>query len=172
MRRCGQGPPGLLDDDTASEVQQIQLGRPRAVHVFGIRASEFKREFWSGRRPITGSSTSPGGRSAFSPSYAAPSPTVEAHQPIPSRRERVPATVEAMGKELRIELDDEHYERLTRAARERHEDPTVYAERVLTQELNRGRFLEGSALFLSTPGVREEFAGRFGPKPGAAASAA
>ncbi|MGW7673202.1 hypothetical protein ACWGJX_39825 [Streptomyces sp. NPDC054775] len=77
-----------------------------------------------------------------------------------------------MGKELRIELDDEHYERLTRAARERHEDPTVYAERILTQELNRGRFLEGSALFLSTPGVREEFAGRFGPKPGAAASAA
>ncbi len=48
----------------------------------------------------------------------------------------------------------------------------MYAGRVLAQELNRARFLEGSALFLATPGVREEFASRFGPQPGTAASAA
>ncbi|MGW9024085.1 hypothetical protein ACWGQ5_07620 [Streptomyces sp. NPDC055722] len=71
-------------------------------------------------------------------------PLDEAHQPIPSRHGQVPATV----------------------------DPTVYAGRVLAQELNKARFLQGSALFLSTPGVREEFASRFGPEPGTAASAA
>ncbi|MFJ9591024.1 hypothetical protein [Streptomyces acidicola] len=41
---------------------------------------------------------------------------------------------------------------------------------------DRGRWQiavpEGSALFLSTPGVREEFASRFGPDPGHTASAA
>ncbi|GGR08452.1 hypothetical protein GCM10010251_25080 [Streptomyces aurantiogriseus] len=52
-----------------------------------------------------------------------------------------------------------------RDARERHEDPTVYAGRVLAQELDEARFLEGSALFLSTPGVREEFASRFARSP-------
>jgi hypothetical protein len=77
-----------------------------------------------------------------------------------------------MVRELRIELDEEQYEQLVRHARERHEDPTVYAGRVLAQELDKVRFLEGSALFLSTPGVREEFASRFGPQPGADASAA
>ncbi|WP_432158751.1 hypothetical protein [Streptomyces sp. bgisy153] len=77
-----------------------------------------------------------------------------------------------MVRELRIELAEEHYEQLVRQARELHEDPTVYAGRVLAQELDKARFLGGSALFLSTPGVREEFASRFGPQPGAAASAA
>ncbi|MGW1047282.1 hypothetical protein [Streptomyces sp. NPDC002547] len=77
-----------------------------------------------------------------------------------------------MGKELRIQLDDEQYEQLEREAHERREDPTVYAGRVLARELGKARFLEGSALFLSTPGVREEFASRFGPGPGTAASAA
>jgi hypothetical protein len=43
---------------------------------------------------------------------------------------------------------------------------------VLAQELNKARFLEGSALFLSTPGLREEFASRFGPESGPTASAA
>ncbi|MFI9248030.1 hypothetical protein ACIGXF_36965 [Streptomyces sp. NPDC053086] len=77
-----------------------------------------------------------------------------------------------MARELRIELDDDQYEQLAREAHERHEDPTVYAGRVLAQELNKARFLEGSALFLSTPGMREAFASRFGPQPGTAASAA
>ncbi|MEU1466522.1 hypothetical protein ABZ467_39320 [Streptomyces sp. NPDC005727] len=77
-----------------------------------------------------------------------------------------------MVRELRIEVAEEHYEQLVLQARERNEDPTVYAGRVLAQELDRTRFLEGSAPFLSTPGVREEFASRFGPQPGAAASAA
>ena len=77
-----------------------------------------------------------------------------------------------MARELRIELNDDEYEQLAREARERHEDPTVYAGRVLAQELNKARFLEGSALFLAAPGLREEFADRFGPQPGTAASAA
>jgi hypothetical protein len=77
-----------------------------------------------------------------------------------------------MVRELRIELAEEHYEQLVRQARERHEDPTVYPGGVLAQELDRARFLEGSALFLSTPGAGQEFASRFGPQPGAAASAA
>jgi hypothetical protein len=77
-----------------------------------------------------------------------------------------------MAREIRIEIDDEQYAQLEREAHERHEDPTVYAGRVLAQELNKARFLEGSALFLSTPGMREEFASRFGPQPGTAASAA
>ncbi|MDQ1051675.1 hypothetical protein [Streptomyces sp. V4I2] len=79
--------------------------------------------------------------------------------------------MEDMVRELRVELDEEQYEQLVRAARDRHEDPTVYARRVLDQELDKARFLEGSALFLSAPGVREEFASRFGPQPGASASA-
>lgn len=77
-----------------------------------------------------------------------------------------------MAREIRIELDEEQYEQLEREAHERHEDPTVYAGRVLAQELNKARFIEGSALFLSTPGVRDEFASRFGPEPAPAASAA
>lgn len=77
-----------------------------------------------------------------------------------------------MAREIRIEINEEQYEQLTREAHERHEDPTVYAGRVLAQELNKARFLEGSALFLSTPGLREEFASRFGPEPGPTASAA
>lgn len=52
--------------------------------------------------------------------------------------------------------------------RERHEDPTAYAGHVLAQELDKARFLEGGVLFLGTPGVREEFASRFGSQPGAA----
>jgi hypothetical protein len=77
-----------------------------------------------------------------------------------------------MAREIRIEIDDEQFELLEREAHERHEDPTVYAGRVLAQGLNKARFLEGSALFLSSPGVREEFARRFGPVPGTSASAA
>ena len=34
--------------------------------------------------------------------------------------------------------------------RELHEDLAVYAGRVLTQELDKARFLEGRALFLSS----------------------
>jgi hypothetical protein len=77
-----------------------------------------------------------------------------------------------MAREIRIEIDDEQYEQLAREARERSEDPTVYAGRVLAHELDRARFLEGSAHFLSVPGMREEFARRFGPEPGPTASAA
>ncbi|MFF4763202.1 hypothetical protein [Streptomyces sp. NPDC001292] len=77
-----------------------------------------------------------------------------------------------MAREIRIEIDDEQYAQLEREAHERHEDPTVYAGRVLAQELDKARFLEGSALFVRTPGVREEFARRFGPGPGTTASAA
>ncbi|MFI6494613.1 hypothetical protein [Streptomyces sp. NPDC050564] len=77
-----------------------------------------------------------------------------------------------MVRELRTELDEEQYEQLAREARDWHEDPTVYAGRVLAQELDKARFLEGSARFLSTPGIREEFASCFGPQPGAAPSVA
>ncbi|MET8291749.1 hypothetical protein ABZV80_42350 [Streptomyces sp. NPDC005132] len=77
-----------------------------------------------------------------------------------------------MARELRIEIDDELYEQLAREAGELHEDPTVYAGRVLAHQLDRARFLEGSAQFLSTPGIREEFAARFGPEPGPSVTAA
>ncbi|MFE0508853.1 hypothetical protein [Streptomyces sp. NPDC058964] len=63
---------------------------------------------------------------------------------------------------IRIEIDDEQ---LKREAHQRHEDPDVYAGRVLADGLNKARFLEGCAQFLSTPGMREEFARRFGPQP-------
>ncbi|MFJ2399339.1 hypothetical protein ACIOTI_42355 [Streptomyces sp. NPDC087843] len=48
----------------------------------------------------------------------------------------------------------------------------MYAGRVLAHQLDRARFLEGSAQFLNTPGMREEFAARFGPQPGPSATAA
>ncbi|MFD8423489.1 hypothetical protein [Streptomyces sp. NPDC059466] len=77
-----------------------------------------------------------------------------------------------MPKELRISIDDDLYEQLAREAGELHEDPTVYAGRVLAHQLDKARFLDGSAQFLSTPGMREEFANRFGPEPGPTATAA
>ncbi|WP_328863177.1 hypothetical protein [Streptomyces sp. NBC_00306] len=77
-----------------------------------------------------------------------------------------------MAREIRIELDDAQYEQLAREADELHEDPTAYAGRVLARELDKARFLEGSALFLSAPGMREEFARRFGPQAESTASAA
>ncbi|MFC9914702.1 hypothetical protein [Streptomyces sp. NPDC059862] len=77
-----------------------------------------------------------------------------------------------MAKEIRIEVDDETYAELQRLAADGHEEPDQYASRRLTADLARTRFLEGSALFLSTPGMREEFARRFGPQPGPSASAA
>jgi hypothetical protein len=77
-----------------------------------------------------------------------------------------------MAREIRIKIDDEQYALLEREAFERHEDPTVYAGRVLAQELNRARFLEGCAQALAVSGMREEFARRFGPEPGSSATAA
>ncbi|MBC2868613.1 hypothetical protein [Streptomyces mexicanus] len=77
-----------------------------------------------------------------------------------------------MAKEIRIEVDDETYEQLQRLAADDHEDPDQYASRRLTADLARTRFLEGSARFLSAPGMREEFARRFGPEPGPSATAA
>ncbi|WP_306184966.1 MULTISPECIES: hypothetical protein [unclassified Streptomyces] len=77
-----------------------------------------------------------------------------------------------MAREIRIEIDDEQYEQLEREAHQRHEDPGVYAGRVLADGLNKARFLEGCAEFLAVPGMREEFARRFGPQPGPSATAA
>ncbi|ALV39334.1 hypothetical protein [Streptomyces sp. CdTB01] len=77
-----------------------------------------------------------------------------------------------MAREIRIEIDDEQYEQLKREAHQRHEDPDVYASRVLADGLNKARFLQGCAEFLATPGMREEFAARFGPQPGPSATAA
>jgi hypothetical protein len=77
-----------------------------------------------------------------------------------------------MAREIRIEIDDEQYEQLEREAHQLHEDPTVYAGRVLADGLNKARFLDGCAQFLATPGMREEFARRFGPHPGPSATAA
>ncbi|MER5228072.1 MULTISPECIES: hypothetical protein [Streptomyces] len=77
-----------------------------------------------------------------------------------------------MPKEIRIEVDDETYEELQRLAADGHEEPDQYASRRLTADLARTRFLEGSARFISAPGMREEFARRFGPQPGPNASAA
>ncbi|MFC4468914.1 hypothetical protein ACFPH6_31060 [Streptomyces xiangluensis] len=77
-----------------------------------------------------------------------------------------------MPREIRIEIDDEQYAQLEREAHQLHEDPDVYAGRVLAQGLNKARFLEGCAEFLAVPGMREEFARRFGPESGPSATAA
>ncbi|MFH8663092.1 hypothetical protein [Streptomyces afghaniensis] len=77
-----------------------------------------------------------------------------------------------MAREIRIEIDDEQYAQLEREAHELHEDPRVYARRVLADGLNKARFLEGCVDFLAIPGMRDEFARRFGPEPGTSATAA
>jgi hypothetical protein len=114
----------------------------------------------------------PGCRYALggAPSRASPSTRTTPVHPSP------PATGSGyrggMAREIRIEIDDEQYEQLKREAHQRHEDPDVYAGRVLADGLNKARFLQGCAEFLATPGMREEFASRFGPQPGPSATAA
>jgi hypothetical protein len=73
---------------------------------------------------------------------------------------------------ISIDLPDDDYERLLAEAEEQHEPAEAYAGRVLAQSLHKKRFLEGSALFIGTPGMREEFASRFGPQASAASTAA
>lgn len=73
---------------------------------------------------------------------------------------------------ISIDLPDDDYERLLAEAEEQHQPAEEYVGHVLTQVLNRKRFLEGSALFIGTPGMREEFASRFGPQAGTASTAA
>ncbi|MFD9791398.1 hypothetical protein ACFWXK_10650 [Streptomyces sp. NPDC059070] len=77
-----------------------------------------------------------------------------------------------MAREIRIEIDDEQYERLKREADQLHEEPSAYAGRVLADGLNKAGFLEGCAAFLATPGMREEFARRFAPQAGPNTTAA
>jgi hypothetical protein len=74
-----------------------------------------------------------------------------------------------MAREIRIEISDEAYEALERAAAARHVAAEAYAGQVLDADLTRARFLEGARLFVAEHG--DAFAERFG-RPGRGADAA
>ncbi|MBX9427278.1 MULTISPECIES: hypothetical protein [Streptomyces] len=65
-----------------------------------------------------------------------------------------------MAREIRIEISDEAYEALERAAAERHVPAEDYAGRVLDADLTRARFVEGARSFVDQHG--KAFAERFG----------
>ncbi|MCQ4212587.1 hypothetical protein [Streptomyces longispororuber] len=73
-----------------------------------------------------------------------------------------------MAREIRIQISDEAYEQLERAAAQKHVQAEVYAGQVLDADLAKARFLEGSALFIAEHAAG--FAERFGG-PSAASSA-
>lgn len=65
-----------------------------------------------------------------------------------------------MAREIRIEISDEAYEQLQRAAAEKHVPAEAYAGQVLAADLIKVRFLEGARAFISEHA--EGFAERFG----------
>ncbi|AJF69270.1 hypothetical protein [Streptomyces vietnamensis] len=75
-----------------------------------------------------------------------------------------------MAREIRIEISDEAYEALERAAAEKRVDAEAYARKVLDADLTRTRFLEGARQFVADHG--QVFADRFGGPAGRGADAA
>ncbi|MFD3535678.1 hypothetical protein [Streptomyces sp. NPDC058664] len=75
-----------------------------------------------------------------------------------------------MAREIRIEISDEAYAALERAAAEKHVPAEDYAGRVLDADLTRARFVEGARSFVDRHG--QAFAERFGrpTKTGAGAA--
>lgn len=63
---------------------------------------------------------------------------------------------------IRIEISDEAYEQLQRAAAEKHVAAEAYAGQVLDPDLTRIRFVEGARSFISqhAEGFAEHFGGR------------
>ncbi|MEU2453956.1 hypothetical protein ABZ605_28235 [Streptomyces sp. NPDC012765] len=74
-----------------------------------------------------------------------------------------------MAREIRIQISDEAYEQLQRAAAEKQVPAEAYAGRVLDADLARARFREGARLFVGEHAAA--FAERFGG-PAASADAA
>lgn len=72
-----------------------------------------------------------------------------------------------MAREIRIEISDEAYEALQRAAAERHLAAEDYAGEVLHADLTRSRFIEGARSFVHEHG--DAFAARYGVRPTGAA---
>ncbi|MEU2507139.1 hypothetical protein ABZ621_20865 [Streptomyces sp. NPDC007863] len=72
-----------------------------------------------------------------------------------------------MAREIRIEISDEAYEALQRAAAERHLAAEDYAGDVLHADLTRSRFIEGARTFVHEHG--DAFAARYGVRPTGAA---
>ncbi|MFG3040899.1 hypothetical protein ACGFYZ_28765 [Streptomyces sp. NPDC048330] len=64
-----------------------------------------------------------------------------------------------MAREIRIEISDEAYEALERAAAEKQVPAEYYAGRVLDADLTRTRFVEGARSFVVEHG--KAFAERF-----------
>lgn len=65
-----------------------------------------------------------------------------------------------MAREIRIEISDEAYEQLQRAAAEKRLPAEAYAGQVLDADLTRVRFAEGARAFIGMHA--EGFAARFG----------
>ncbi|MFF5506420.1 hypothetical protein ACF1E9_26360 [Streptomyces roseolus] len=72
-----------------------------------------------------------------------------------------------MPREIRIEISDDAYEALQRAAAERHLAAEDYAGDVLHADLTRTRFIEGARSFVHEHG--DAFAARYGVRPSGAA---
>ncbi|MER6253634.1 hypothetical protein ABT224_19990 [Streptomyces sp. NPDC001584] len=66
-----------------------------------------------------------------------------------------------MAREIRIEISDEAYEQLKRAAAEKRVPAEAYAGQVLDADLARARFREGARLFVAehAAGFAERFGG-------------
>ncbi|WP_405861722.1 hypothetical protein OG361_40125 [Streptomyces sp. NBC_00090] len=75
-----------------------------------------------------------------------------------------------MAREIRIEMSDEAYEALERAAAEKHVPAEDYAGRVLDADLTRTRFLEGARSFVAQHG--KAFGEHFGRPTSPSADAA
>ncbi|MGW6817446.1 hypothetical protein [Streptomyces sp. NPDC055005] len=75
-----------------------------------------------------------------------------------------------MAREIRIEISDEAYEQLQRAAAEKRVPAEAYAWQVLNADLTRVRFADGARAFIGMHA--EGFASRFGGPTGADATAA
>ncbi|MFF9870198.1 hypothetical protein ACF1G0_33280 [Streptomyces sp. NPDC013953] len=75
-----------------------------------------------------------------------------------------------MAREIRIEISDEAYEQLQRAAAQKRMAAEAYAGQVLDADLTRVRFVEGARSFISQHA--EAFAERFGGPAGRSVDAA
>ncbi|MET9427900.1 MULTISPECIES: hypothetical protein [unclassified Streptomyces] len=75
-----------------------------------------------------------------------------------------------MAREIRIEISDEAYEQLQRAAAEKRVAAEAYVGQVLDADLTRVRFVEGARSFISQHA--EAFAERFGGPTGRSVDAA
>ncbi|MFQ6199793.1 hypothetical protein [Streptomyces sp. NPDC000405] len=83
---------------------------------------------------------------------------------IPLPRAAVDRYRGRMAREIRIEISDEAYEQLQRAAAEKRVAAEAYAGQVLDADLTRIRFLEGARSFIGqhAEGFAEHFGGPTG----------